>query len=392
MDKKRIQQIQSEMARLGIDGWLLYDFHGYNDIAIRFLNLRGIITRRSFYLIPASGQPVAFVHVIEKKPFDSLPGSKIYYSSYRVLEEELGRALSGMKRIAMEYSPHGRLPYIGKVDGGTLELIRSFDIEIVTSADLVSRFDACLDDQQIDLHKQAAGMLNDIVINAFNFIRDRLEANQKVNEFDVVQFILKEFNQNSLITDQSPICTTGANGGNPHYEPPEVGSANIERDRLVLIDVWAKLRKPDSVYADITWMAYTGSSLPDDYANNFQLLCMARDAAVSFIKETWNKGSVYGYQVDDVCRNVISHVDLGNHFTHRTGHSITEMSHGPGPNIDNLETEDRRKLMPGHLFSIEPGLYFEDYGMRTEIDVLITEKGPEVTTQPVQNEIILLFA
>lgn len=391
MDKVKIQQIQGELARLGIDGWLLYDFHGYNDIAVRFLGLSGIITRRSFYLIPDSGTPTAFVHAIEKKPFDSLPGNKFYYSSYRILEEELGRTLSSMKRLAMEYSPKGRLPYIGKVDAGTLELIRSFGVEIVSSADLVAKFDACLPPEQIETHREAARLLHQIKDGAFQFIKDKLESGDTVTEFDVVQYILDRFNQAGMVTDHAPICATGANGGNPHYTPVDPGSAEITRDNLVLIDLWAKMREPKAVYADITWMAYTGSSLPDQYAQNFELLCMARDAAVKFIRENWGKRNIYGYEVDDVCRNVISHVDLGNYFTHRTGHSITELSHGSGPNIDNLETEDRRKLIPGHLFSIEPGLYFDDFGMRTEIDVLITEDGPEITTLPVQQKVTLLF-
>jgi len=375
-----------------MDGWLFYDFHGTNDIAVSFLGLKGIITRRSFYFIPVSGTPTAFVHAVEKRPFAAVPGNKFYYSSYRLLEEELRKYITGLKRLAMEYSPMGRLPYISKVDAGTLELIKSFGVEIVSSADLVAKFSACLTPDQVTLHREAVTKVMAIKDNAFAFIRERLTAEKKVTEYDVVQFIMDSFHKNGMVTDHEPICGVGPNAGNPHYAPAEDSALEIKRDNLVLIDLWAKLNKPDAVVADITWMGYTGTEIPHDYAAPFQLLCMARDAAVSYLQKNWGKKPIYGYQVDDVCRNVISSDDLGSYFTHRTGHSITQETHGAGPNIDNLETEDRRKLMPGHLFSIEPGLYFDDFGLRTEINVLITENGPEVTTQPLQQEIIALFA
>lgn len=392
MDKTRLQQIQGELARNGLDGWLIYDFHGKNDIAVRFLNLRGIITRRSFYLIPAAGAPIAFVHAIEKKPFEALPGKKIYYSSFRILEEELRRTLEGKKRLAMEYSPNGRLPYIAKVDGGTLELIRSFGVEVVSSANLVAKFDACLSAEQIASHREAITHLHEIKDATFKLIKSRVDNGKPVTEYDIVRFMLDCFDRAGMITDDAPICGVGANAGKPHYVPPATGSAVITRDCLVLIDLWAKMNRPHAVYGDITWMCYTGSTVPNDYAEHFALVCMGRDAAVRFMKEHWGKEDLYGYQVDDVCRSVIDHADLGPYFTHRTGHSIAEDTHGPGPNIDNLETEDRRKLMPGHLFSIEPGLYFDDHGVRTEINVLITPAGPEITCTPIQDEITRLFA
>lgn len=392
MDSNRLREIQGELAKNGLDGWLIYDFHGNNDIAVRFLNLTGIITRRSFYFIPASGTPVAFVHSIEKRPFENLPGEKVYYSSYRILEEKLRQTLEGKRRLAMEYSPKGRLPYIGKVDAGTIELIKSFGLEIVPSANLVARFDACLTADQIETHRQAIGHLFEIKDAAFNLIRKRIETGKKITEYDVVEFILECFEGANMMTDDPPICAVRANGGNPHYVPTVETAMEIGRDDLVLIDLWAKLKKPRAVYADITWMCYAGKEIPERYAQEFALLCMARDAAVKFLREKWGTQKIYGYQVDDVCRNVISMADMGSHFTHRSGHSIAEDPHGPGPNIDNLETEDRRQLMPCHLFSIEPGLYFDDHGVRTEINVLMTEKGPEITHTPIQEEIVPLFA
>jgi Xaa-Pro dipeptidase len=391
MDDKRIQTIQGELARNGLDGWLIYDFHASNDIAIRFLNLSGIITRRSFYFIPASGTPTAFVHAIEKKPFQNLPGQKIYYSSYRILEEKLRQTLEGKRRLAMEYSPSGRLPYIGKVDAGTVELIRSFGVEVVSSANLVAKFDACLNEEQIQTHYRAAEHLFAIKDATFSLVKKRVATGKKITEYDVVHFMLDAFEKAGMVADEPPICAVGPNGGNPHYVPTKDGAAEITNDSLVLIDLWAKIDLPHAVYADITWMAFAGSELPQQYADHFALLCRARDEAVAYIQDNWGKQRIYGYQVDDVCRGIIAKAGLDSYFTHRTGHSIAEETHGPGPNIDNLETEDRRELMPGHLFSIEPGLYFDDYGLRTEINVLITADGPKITQTPVQVAIVPLF-
>ncbi|MEZ5357383.1 MAG: M24 family metallopeptidase [Candidatus Zixiibacteriota bacterium] len=391
MNIKDIQAIQGELARLGLDGWLLYDFHGSNDVAINFLGLTGIITRRSFYFIPASGAPMAFIHNIEKKPYEKIPGEKFFYSSYRILEEKLRSILKGHTRVAMEYSPMGRLPYIGKVDAGTIELIRSFGLEIVSSADLVAKFNACLNAEQVASHREACIKVNEIKDAAFAFIKDCLVNNRTVREFDVVAFIMQEFENADMITDHSPICAVRENSGNGHYEPTEDQSAEIKKDDLILIDLWAKFDQPRSVFADITWMAYAGSTVPEKYVRDFTLITMARDAAIEYLKKNWGKKKIYGYQVDDVCRGVIMADGLEVYFRHRTGHSIAENVHGPGPNIDNLETEDRRQLIPGHLFSIEPGIYYDEYGMRTEVDVLITPNGPEVTTQPIQREILTLF-
>ena len=387
-----IERIQAELTRLGLDGWLFYDFHGHNDIAVRFLELKGIITRRTFYFIPKTGAPTAFAHAIEHGPTAALPGRKFYYSSYRLLEEELRRSMAGVKRVAMEYSPMGRLPYIGKVDAGTVELVKSFGVEVVTSADLVARFDACLSAEQIVLHREAAGHLNRIKDEAFALISRKLSAGELITEYDVTRFMMERFQMFGMVTEDSPICAVGPNGGNPHYEPTADVHREIRRNDLIVLDLWARHDRPQGVYADITWMAYAGEAVPDLYADQFAVISRARDAAVENVRRHWGKGEIFGYEVDDACRKVVADGSLGKHFTHRTGHSITSSVHGPGPNIDNLETEDRRQLLVGHLFSVEPGVYFDEYGMRTEIDVLITPQGPEVTTQPVQQQIVRLFA
>lgn len=391
MDQTGIDTIQGELKRMGLDGWLFYDFHGHNDIAVRFLGLKGIITRRSFYYIPAAGTPTVFAHAIEHGPTGALPGRKFYFSSYRILEEELRRTLAGVKRVAMEYSPMGRLPYVGKVDAGTVELIRSFGIEVVTSADLVAKFDACLSAAQIAAHREAAGHLHRIKDEAFALIGRKLAAGERITEYEVARFMMDRFAAAGMVTVDSPICAVGPNGGNPHYEPTADVHREIHKDDLIVLDLWARLDKPEGIYADITWMAYAGNAVPDLYARQFAVICQARDAAVNIVGKHWGKTDVFGYDVDDACRKVVVDAGLGAHFTHRTGHSITDSVHGAGPNIDNLETEDRRRLLVGHLFSVEPGVYFETHGLRTEIDVLITEKGPEVTTQPVQQKITCLF-
>lgn len=390
MNPEQVQAIQGELKRGELDGWLIYDFHATNSIAARFLGFRGPVTRRFFFLIPAKGSPTAFTHNIEKAPSRHLPGEKRYFSSYKTLEMELKNALAGMKRIAMEYSPLGRLPYVAKVDAGTIELIRSFGVEVVSSADLVARFDACLTPPQIVTHREAARHLEEIKNGAFALIREHLSKEKRLTEYDVVRFMLDRFSALGMVTDFNPICAVGPNAGNPHYEPTEAASAEIKRGQGMILDLWAKPNQPKAVMADITWAAFTGEKPPREYVEQFGLLCAARDAAVDFVADNWDKGPIYGYQVDDACRGVIARAGLERYFIHRTGHSIAEETHGPGPNIDNLETEDRRQLLPGHLFSVEPGLYFETHGFRTEIDVLITPSGPEVTTQPVQQELTLL--
>ena len=391
MENSTIGKIQAELAKAGLDGWLLYDFHGTNDIAVRFLGLRGILTRRSFYYIPASGGPVGLVHAIEKAPWQNIPGTKRYFSSYRALEAELAETLKGAKRVAMEYSPFGRLPYVGKVDAGTVELVRSFGVEVVSSADLVAAFDARLTEEQIATHRTAADNLNRIKDEAFAFIKSALANGRTVTEYDVVRLMLDRFVQTGMVTDFDPICAAGPNGGKPHYEATKTVFSESKKGDLIVLDLWARLDAPGTITADITWMAYAGEVPPDLYERQFALLGRARDAAVQQIRDQWGRKEIYGYEVDDVCRNVIVKEKLADHFTHRTGHSIATATHGPGPNIDNMETEDRRQLMPGHLFSIEPGLYFNDYGMRSEINVLITENGPEITTQPVQQTIVRLL-
>jgi len=387
----KLEKIQKYLTDEKIDGWLMADFHARNSIAVNFLNLSSHLTRRSFYFIPSEGEPITLVHNIEKDRFEHLPGKKIIFSSYRKLESNLNDILASVKRVAMEYSPSGRLPYIGLVDAGTIELVKSTGVEIISSADIVSFFQARMTPEQIASHKKAAELVNMIKDEAFNFIRRALREKQYITEWMTVQYILERFKENGLICDFPPCCAIDANISNPHYQPTEEKSSKINEGSLILIDLWAKTKGRHSIYADITWMAYAGVTVPEKYNKIFLIVSKALGTAVDFMKKEFTERPIFGYEVDDACRNIINNAGYGDYFFHRTGHSILEEVHGPGPNIDNIETEDRRRLLPGHLFSLEPGIYFSDYGVRSEVDCMLTDSGPVVTTQPVQKEIIPLL-
>jgi Xaa-Pro aminopeptidase len=381
-------KIQEFLKKEKLEGWLMADFHARNTVAVEFLNLPLHLTRRMFYFIPVEGEPIRLAPHLEKEKSAHLPGKTILFASYKILEATLAEILKGKKRIAMEYSPGGRLPYIGLVDAGTIELIRSFGVEIVSSADMVAYFQARLSPEQMETHRKAAKLLVKIVNEAFELIKKHISGGVLIDERMTVEFIKKRFAEENLVFDFEPNCSVDKNISNPHYEPPMNNSAPIIRGSLVLLDIWAKLNIPRAVFADITWMGYAGETVPEKYSSVFSIVTAARDRAVDCIRQKFPAEPVFGYDVDDACREVIEKAGYGEYYFHRTGHSILEAVHGPGPSIDNLETEDRRRLLPGHLFSIEPGIYLPDYGFRSEIDVLMTEAGPEVTTLPLQKEII----
>lgn len=387
-----IQKIQEYLSEHDLDGWLLADFHARNEIAVALLGIKGLITRRSFYFIPEQGEPIALVNPIEKEKFVHVPGDIRTYNGYAGLENDLKHVLDRSTRVAMEYSPMGRLPYIGLVDAGTIEMVRSFGIEVVSSADLVANFQARLSVEQIAQHRVAAHNLIEIKSAAFATIAAAIKENRTLTEYQVVEFIMNKFTEYDMVTEHMVNCSVGAHAGDPHYEPSP-DSWPITRGQVVLLDIWARLNIPGAPIADITWVGFTGtrSEIPKKFSDIFDVLVKARDKAVSYIRENIEKQPVHGFEVDDICRNVIKSAGYGEYFTHRTGHSITDSVHGVGPNIDNLETEDQRRLQKGHLFSIEPGIYMPDCGFRTEINVLIGHEGAEVTTQPLQTSIIPLL-
>jgi len=386
-----VSDIQSALARANLDGWLFFDFHGANQIARDIVGVKGMVTRRWLCWVPKTGSAQIIRHAIERQPFASLNVPQREYSSWRELDAAIRSALGGARRVAMEYSPDNAIPYIACVDAGTIEKLRSWGLEVVSSADLVAHFLARWTPAQISGHRETAGALIEIKDRAYTLVTDSVRSGKKLTEYDVVEYIKGLFQAQGLVTDEGPICAIDANAGNPHYEPTATSSAPIGRGQLVLLDIWAKPAVEDSVYADITWTGFTGREVPKKITDVFEIVKRARDRAVEYANERLSaKAILHAYEVDDACRKVISDAGFGDRFIHRTGHSIGAAVHGVGPNIDNLETQDQRRLEDGMCFSVEPGIYLPEFGIRSEIDVLIENGRAVVTTLPLQTEIVRL--
>lgn len=394
--QQRLQEIQRALAEVpGLDGWLFYDFRGSDPLAYRVLKLDPArhVTRRWFYWVPAQGTPVKLTHKIEPHVLDELPGEAVHYMSWQSLGACLSRILGRAKRVAMQYSPMNFIPYISRVDAGTIEQIKGHGVEVVTSADLVQRFEAVWDDRQLESHRDAAEKLRRIVDEAFAHVGEAVRSRRGMTEYDLQQFILARFQAHGLVTSTAPIAAVNAHSADPHYGPAASGSSPIVEGDLVLIDLWAKRPEAGSVYADITWTGYLGAQVPAKQAEVFAAVRDARDAAVDFVKARVAAGDFpCGWEVDEVSRNVIRNAGYGDKFLHRTGHSIGEEVHGNGANIDNLETQDKRRLLPRTCFSIEPGIYLPgQFGIRSELDVYLSERDAVVYGQPVQSEIVPLL-
>lgn len=390
---QRIADIQQALRETpGLDGWLFYDFRGSDPLAYRVLLLDQTkhVTRRWYYWVPAQGTPVRLTHKIEPYALEELPGEDIHYMSWQSLGACLSRILSGVKRLAMQYSPLNAIPYLSRVDAGTIEQIRGYGVEIVTSADLVQRFEAVWGDAQLASHRDAAEKLRLIVDEAFRHVGASVAARKGLTEYGLQQFILARFKEHGLITSSAPIAAVNAHSANPHYGPSAQGSSEIAASDLVLIDLWAKRPEPGSVYADITWTGHVGRTVPSKQRDVFSVVREARDTALEFVKARAVSGDFpCGWEVDEVCRNVIRNAGYGEKFLHRTGHSIGEEVHGNGANIDNLETQDKRRLLPRTCFSIEPGIYLPDqFGIRSELDVYLADRDATVYGQPVQTAIV----
>lgn len=398
-----IEKIQQALKEASLDGWLFYSFRNSDPIAANILRMPTeghIATRRWFYLVPREGEPTRIVHSIERDMLDHLPGSKQVYLPWQQLHEHLKTALqalnpAGTPRVAMQYSPEAAIPYLSRVDAGTIELVRSFGVEPVTSANLVQKFEAAWNDEQLAMHEESARGLYASVKEAFAEIGRRIKANEPTTEYDIQQFIMSRFAERGMITNDPPIVAANANSAQPHYGPTKEHHSPIKEGDFVLIDLWAKLDKPGSVYADITWTSFVGSEIPEEVNKVFQVVRAGRDAAIEFVKKSFAEGTtVYGWQVDDVCRNVIREAGYGDYFIHRTGHNIHTEVHGNGANIDNLETKDDRVLIPRTCFSIEPGIYQEGkFGVRSEIDMYVGEGGEaRVTGDNPQTEVVAILA
>ncbi|HUF23943.1 MAG TPA: M24 family metallopeptidase [Vicinamibacterales bacterium] len=388
-----IKGIQKALAREGIDGWLLYDFHGSNPIAGRITGLDRagkMTTRRWYYLIPKEGEPRALVHAIESHNLDSLPGSKTVYGQRRLLESGLAGILKGVKRVAMEYSPECAIPYVSRVDAGTIELVRKLGIEVVSSGDLIQEFEAVWDAKALATHREASEKLYRIKDRAFAMVRERLARNERTTEYDVQAAMVEWFAEEGLVSADAPNVSAQENAGDPHYQATAEKHREIGKDEILLIDLWGKVDTPGAVYADITWMAYTGAAVPEPYAKAFKAIVDGRDAAIALVEQAAREGrAARGFEVDRACREVIERAGYGDTFVHRTGHSLGEQVHGNGVHMDDYETHDDRRLIPGTGFTIEPGVYTSEFGMRTEINMVVGEREATVTG-PRQTEILAL--
>jgi len=377
-----VAAIQQALREEKLDGWLFFDHHLRDPLAYRILDFTPPRTpsRRWYYLIPANGEPRKLVHQIEPGMLEALPGSTVKYSSWPKQLEGLQTLLGGCKQVAMQYSAQCAVPYVAMVDAGTVELVRGLGVEILTSANLVQIFEAKWTQEKLDSHLAAGVLVDEVRRAAFLEIGDRLRGREPVNEWIIKSFILESFERAGLFTDHGPIVGVNANASNPHYEPEADQYEAIQQGDVVLIDLWAKLNKPGSVYYDITWTGYTGDVIPDEVEKVFRIVTGARDAAVAKVQNTISAGlPLCGYEVDDACRGHIREHGFEQYFVHRTGHSIGEDVHGSGANMDNLETHDERRVIPWTCFSVEPGIYLPEFGIRSEVNVFVGEREARVT-------------
>ena len=387
--------VQAALAQMSLDGWLLYDFRGLNILARRVLGLgdEPMLSRRWFYFVPARGGPRKLVHRIEPHALDSVPGESQVYLRWQELEAGVQSLLAGSRRVAMEYVPRNANPYVSRVDAGTIELVRSFGIEIVSSGDLVQLFEACWDDEQWALHLEAARHTRSAFDVAFAFITQRVRDGGTVSETDVQRRILEHFGEHRLVTDHPPICAVNEHSGDPHYAPGPASDAPIREGDFVLIDLWAKNDQPRAVYSDLTWTAFVGTEVLARYQEIFNIVAQARDAAISCVRDAMASGKpLQGYQVDRAARQVIERAGYGKYFCHRTGHSIGQETHGNGANMDDLETHEERQVLPRTCFSVEPGIYLPEFGVRSEVNVFVdAQRQVHVTGGTPQTAIVPLL-
>ena len=389
-----LSQLQSALTAAGLDGWLFADFRGSDPLAIGILGLdpTAHTTRRWFYFVPASGEPTRIVHSIERGSLDAVPGHKLVYLPWQQLHEHLRNTLVGSKRVAMQYSPLNAIPYVARVDAGTIELVRSFGVEVVSSADLVAKFEATWNDEQFATHLFAAEKIGRLIDEAFAEIARRVRDQGSTTEYDIQQFLWDGYAREGLVSDHPPIIGVNANAADPHYFSTATRTARIQRGDLVLLDTWAKQDRKDAVYFDVTWMGFVGDQPLAEMVNVFHIVRDARDAAIHFVQDAFRAGApICGWQVDDACRAVIERAGFGQQFIHRTGHSIHTTTHGNGANMDNLETRDERRLLPRTCFSVEPGIYLDGrFGVRSEINMFTRERDAIVTGRSAQTEFVLI--
>ncbi len=387
-----LAEIQEELRQEKLDGWLFFDHHQRDPLAYRVLHFAPAshVTRRWYYWIPAAGEPRGLVHRIESGMLDALPGEKVRYSSWSEQVSGLGALLAGARRVAMQYSPMCAIPYVAMVDAGTVELVRSLGVEVVSSAELIQHFEARWSPAALESHLEAGRRVDRVRALAFDMIRQITRGGGVVEEFAVKQFVRDGFTKEGLFTDHGPIVGVNANASNPHYEPTAEVTSPIRSGDLVLLDMWAKLDTPGAVYYDITWTGFCGDRPGDAMLNVFGVVSGARDAAIHRVRDAIATGQdLRGFEVDDAARGYISSRGFGEFFVHRTGHSIGEDVHGNGANMDNLETHDERRVAPWTCFSIEPGVYLKDFGVRSEVNMFVGDKEARVTGE-IQRELVIL--
>jgi Xaa-Pro dipeptidase len=388
-----INGIQSDLRAAKLDGWLFYDFRGRDPIAQGILQLPpGMRTRRWYYFVPAKGTPRKLVHKIETESLAALPGDTLFYAGQEELTKNLAKLLGRAKNVAMQYSPKNAIPYVAMVDAGTVELVRSTGVKVVSSADLVQKHEACWSQAQLESHLAAGQVIDRVVREAFQLAAKNVREKKTFTEYDLKEWILKEFEAAGIAVDQGPDIAVGAHASDPHYGPTPASASPIREGDLLLLDVWGKTKTAGSVYYDITWVGYLGAKVPDKMAKVFGIVREARDKAVELIQSSVAAGKpLQGWQVDKAARKVIEKAGYGKYFFHRTGHNIGQTVHGNGVNMDGLETHDVRHLIPKTCNSIEPGIYLPEFGIRSEVNVYVGEKEARVTGA-VQKEILALLA
>ena len=384
-----IAAIQTALRDSRLDGWLMYDFRGSNILARRILQFPDGVagSRRWMYFIPQTGIPQKLVHRIESSALDHLPGDKRVYLKWQEFEAGVASLVAGQAQVAMEYSPRNGNPYISRVDAGTVELVKSTGTQVVPSGDLIQQFEAVWDQEQWEMHLNASRHTDSAYAVAWKFIADQVRSVRGTTESAVSDVIMAHFAEHGLTTYHPPIVGVNAHSGDPHYE---TSHAPIAEGDFVLIDLWAKLDKPRAVYSDLTRVGFISTSVPEKYEAIFRIVANARDAAIQLVKDRFARQQpLQGFEVDNAARRVIEQAGYGADFVHRTGHSIGQETHGNGANIDNLETHETRLILPGCCFSIEPGIYLPEFGVRSEVDVFVDWQGQvHVTAGELQTSVI----
>lgn len=392
---KQLKDVQRRIGEEGLGGWLLYDFRGSNPTTVQALGLDGLmLTRRLFYFIPAQGPCLLVHHTVDRPNLPSLPGQRLEYSGWRDLERHMRGVLAGRGRVAMEYFEDGAIPYLSRVDAGTVSWVRRLGAEVLSSADLAQFFLCRFTPEQAAAHREAALALHQIKEQTFAMVRDRLRAGDPPQETEIQGFVMARFTRAGLVTDHPPVVSTGSHTADPHHQVSPDSTQEVQSGQLLMLALWGRHDRPVTAYADLTWMAVVGENPAERQAEAFRLVVKARDAGLERVRRGYSPGQkngLQGWEVDRAVRDVIEAEGYGGYFTHRTGHNIGALSgHGDGTHIDDLETHDTRPLIEGLCFTLEPGLYLEDFGVRTGIDLFLAPTGVQVAA-PMQSELDRLF-